>query len=488
MGWMLKRTGPPLAALLVVTGAGSAQQAPALRLADALAAALARHPSAALADAALARADAGVREASASLLPGAAVDMVLTRHQEPMVVAPLHGFDPRNPPDFDRTLAQAGLSVVYTLFDGGARGARQDRAVAVRAGAGAQRELARQALLADVVIRYGAVLVARELEAAHVGRAAALERERERAASLLAQGRAARVVLLRAEAELSGAQAERAAAVARTAAAERGLARVMGVPASSVIGASLVPLGPLEPGALPLPPRPAEPPSGLPPSGLPPSGLPPSGLPPSGLLPQPQPGAGPPTPIQAPANPELARLAAAAEAAEAGVAEAGSSWWPRLQLGGRYAQFGSALGDAGREWQAGLQLSYPLFTGGARPAARDRAQAEVRLAVAELALGELRLADAADGALAQLEAAAARVSAWQSAVAQSAEVARIEQLALETGGGMQTDYLRAEAELLRARAALTEARHAELVARVELARARGELTTEWIAANVESRP
>jgi outer membrane protein TolC len=96
------------------------------------------------------------------------------------------------------------------------------------------------------------------------------------------------------------------------------------------------------------------------------------------------------------------------------------------------------------------------------------------------------VADAVDRALAAVVAAEARAEAWLAAVDQSAEVARIERLALDTGGGMQTDYLRAEADLLRARAALTDARHAALVARVELARATGELTAEWVELNVES--
>ncbi len=66
------------------------------------------------------------------------------------------------------------------------------------------------------------------------------------------------------------------------------------------------------------------------------------------------------------------------------------------------------------------------------------------------------------------------------AVAQSAEVARIRQLSLQVGSGTETDYLEAEAALLSNRASLVQARHAEMGARVELARVTGELTTEWL--------
>jgi outer membrane protein TolC len=133
-------------------------------------------------------------------------------------------------------------------------------------------------------------------------------------------------------------------------------------------------------------------------------------------------------------------------------------------LGGRYVRYGSGQGDAGGEWQGGMQLSYALFDGGSRPAAQDRARAETRAAAAELAFGEQRVAESVDRAYAALISAAARRSALADAASQSEEVVRIERLALDAGAGVQTDYLAADAELLRVRAALTDARFAEVVA------------------------
>ncbi|MDO8667184.1 MAG: TolC family protein, partial [Gemmatimonadales bacterium] len=78
--------------------------------------------------------------------------------------------------------------------------------------------------------------------------------------------------------------------------------------------------------------------------------------------------------------------------------------------------------------------------------------------------------------------------ALRSAVEQSEEVARIERLSLEVGSGTQTDYLDAEANLLRARASLIEARHAEISARIELARIAGELSPDWITTKVTHGP
>ncbi len=158
-----------------------------------------------------------------------------------------------------------------------------------------------------------------------------------------------------------------------------------------------------------------------------------------------------------------------------------------MQLVGRLAQYGSNDYSPTREWQGGLQFSYPLFTGGARIAAGERADADVRAARASLAQAQLRLASGVDQAVASVNSAGARVQALETAVAQAVEVARIEKLALDAGSGVQTDYLTAEAQLLSARASLTQARAAEAAARIELARLLGELSPDWLRANLESQ-
>ena len=64
---------------------------------------------------------------------------------------------------------------------------------------------------------------------------------------------------------------------------------------------------------------------------------------------------------------------------------------------------------------------------------------------------------------------------------------RIRRLSLQAGSGTQTDYLDAETDLVRARASLVEARHAEIAARIELARVAGELTPDWLERTVDRR-
>jgi outer membrane protein TolC len=187
-------------------------------------------------------------------------------------------------------------------------------------------------------------------------------------------------------------------------------------------------------------------------------------------------------------NPELRRLRLQRDAARAEREAARGSWWPRIQTAGRYIEYAGLETRPQGEWQAGAQLSYALFTGGARAAAVDRAGAELRAANAELAQGQRRIADAVDRARSALAAADARVSALTTAEAQSQEVTRIERLALDAGAGVQLDYLTAEANLFRVRAALTDARAQEVWARVELARVSGELTLDWVEANLENVP
>jgi outer membrane protein TolC len=64
------------------------------------------------------------------------------------------------------------------------------------------------------------------------------------------------------------------------------------------------------------------------------------------------------------------------------------------------------------------------------------------------------------------------------------EVVRVQKLLLDEGAGTQTDYLNAEADLLAVRASLADTRHAAILARVDLARAAGRLTPEWLRQNL----
>jgi outer membrane protein TolC len=172
-------------------------------------------------------------------------------------------------------------------------------------------------------------------------------------------------------------------------------------------------------------------------------------------------------------------------AATAGLAAAKASALPEIRLSGAYVDRGRWWGDFAAEWQGGVSLSFPLYTGGGHGSLVQRADADERVAGEQVRLTELKTDQGVDQALAALRETHARVAALESAVSQSAEVARIERLSLDVGSGTQTDYLGAEASLLAVRAALVEATNTETSARVELARVTGELTRDWLRRIVE---
>ena len=418
---------------------------PPLTLTDVLESALRTHPAVTGAEADLTAARAATDRARAAWLPTVAATVTATQFEEPMVVAPLHGFDIRSPPAFDETLYQGHASAEYTLWDGGARGARIRASEARAAASESGVAVARDRVLADATSAYLSALTATEVLRAHDRWVRALEEERDRAQLLFEEGKTPRLAVLRTEAALSRARAEWQAADEGLRLAERRLSRVSGIEVQRIRRVTPVEVAVAD-----------------------------ETLDRDTLVERAR-----------SANPALAQAASRVAAAQTAVSAARSSYWPRLSLTGRYSAFDAPSTELVGEWQAGVQVSYPLFTGGARGAGVAEAEAEAAAARSGRALAEHEVADAVDAALLAYRSARARVAALEAAVEQSAEVARIERLALDSGAGVQTDYLRAEAQLVEARSGLAEARHAAVRARVRLAQATGTLTMEWVAQMTE---
>lgn len=438
--------------LVAVPAAGQPPEPPPTSLPAAVRRALDVHPSMDAAAAATRAADAGLTAARAAWLPSLGIDGSLTRFQEPMLVAPLHGFDPMAVPDFDATLARGTVGARYTLFDGGRRGADVRGAEASRDAAGAALRDATAALSLRTADAYLAVLSAREVVAAQTRRETALDAEVDRARQLLAEGAAPRLEVLRAEAERASVAADGEAARRRLDLALTTLGRLLDVAPAALRNASLD-----DPGL--------------------PGGLPPDLLPTDTAASAVLDGA-----------PAVVRARSAARAAEAGAAAARSAWLPRVEAQVGYALYAGGSVDAVAEWQAGVQVSYPLFTGGARSGAADRAAAEAARVRAESHVVREEVAQAADAARTAEIEARTRVAALEAAVARYAELARVERLALDEGAGTQSDWLRAEAGLFQARAGLADARNAVLRARLNWGRAVGRLDIEWIDTLLEVTP
>lgn len=418
-----------------------------LTLSKAVARALETHPAMGQARAMEDVAGARVQQARSTWLPSLAIQGSLQRHQEPMVVAPLHGFDPTNPPAFDRNLVQGALAAGYTIFDGGARSARIRQAEAGERAAAAGGEDAGAAVVTQVSAAYLGILTGQELLTAVLSQREALEAELQRVQLFLEEGKAARVDLLRVEAALQRVKAQGISARSDLELARGRLARLTGLDPDEVRQAELAPVFSGATEAVSLEASMA---------------------------------------AALEANPGLDRLQQELSATKAGVREATAAWFPKVEATGRYSNFGTLDGGHVQEWQGALQISYPLFTGGARSGERERAQAEARRVAESVRLAEMEIQDQVEEALAQVQETRALREALELATRQSSEVARIEALALDAGAGVQTDFLRAQAELFQAQAALAQARHGEILARIRLARIRGELSLEWIQRTLET--
>lgn len=429
--------------LAVVATPGSVPAQQIFTVEAAVEAALAQHPSAAIARARVAEAEAELRGARAGRLPWVAVQGEIMRYELPMVVAPLHAFDPQNAPEFDETLMRSRAGLSWLVFDGGARGASIDGGRAARDGRVAREEDARADLIERTVTAYLQVVASRRSVEASEERGAALEAELDRVERFLAEGRAAEVERLRAEAGLREAEAELASARAGLRVQHGVLARLTGLTPGQVAGLDLTLLSLRR--------------------------------------------EGPPVPqVGEPASPITLAARERVRAAEARLDGVRGARLPRLEAVAGWTQFGGAASSTTVEWDAGLRFSWPMFTGGEQGAAEQAARARLREAREDLRLIELHVEQEVDRARAALDEALVRRDALQAAVRSLEEVVRIEALSLETGAGVQSDLLSAHASLAEARAGLADARAAVIIWRVRLARALGALSPSWLLETVEA--
>jgi outer membrane protein len=378
----------------------------------------------------------------------------MNQYEKPMVVLPLHGLSFQSPPLFDRSLIQSGVSVGWTLYDFGLRSSRVRVQDALGGAANSALSSAERQVVARTVGAYVRVLAARGVLAAHDQHIASLVAERDRVRQLVTQGKAARVVLLRVEAEALRAGADRISGASQIEVAEQELAQLAELAAGSVHASSLAEL------------RLADTLYAHDTSAVTRAGL---------------------VARAFRSSSELQELEQRVRAAQAGVAVARATNRPEVRLSGAYVDRGRLKGDFAAEWQLGMGLSYPVYTGGGRANAVQRATADERAAAQQLRIARLNVEQGIDRALAALREAHARAAAFIGVVAQSVEVVHIEQLSLDVGSGTQAEYLDAEANLLRARASLLEAQYGEITARVELARLVGDLSRDWLARTVETR-
>jgi outer membrane protein len=420
-----------------------------LTLEDAAARALSYYPSVQASAAELDAANSLVDEAEAANFPTLNVGANAFRYQDPMIVYPIHAFNLDLLPPFDRNLWQAQAELSYLLYDGGSRSARIDERRARRESALTSLLDARQKLLSRLVQQYLSVLSTAQTLQAQDRSIQALNAELDRVKQMFDVGRAARVDLLRVEASIAAAGAERVRLASSLDLGERNLARLSGSDVSETRASRLVPVA------------------------LADSALPPREEVLRGAL---------------ESSPKIRQAREELAAAEATAGGSRGQRLPSIHLDGRTINYGSFSGENSLEWNVGVSVAYSLFNGGSVSSIVARNESVARSAAERLRWMELEVAGEVDGGLAAVEEADARVESLATAVARFDEVSRIEKLRLETGVGTETDYVRAEADRLAAEADLIEARYAEIAARAELARVEGSLSPEWIEQNLRNEP
>lgn len=431
--------------LLLALAAGPVQAQERLTLAGAVERAVARFPSVEAARARQEEAGEALAAEELSRRARGRLTASAVQHEEPMVVTPIHGFGPGLFPEFDETILQGQITVSYTLYDGRATEARIRSARSQLGSAGAALGSAEQTLAARVAATYLRALGRSRVLAAHDRRLAALEAELGRARQRFDVGKAPQVEVIRAEAALAGARAERVSFATALDNAERELARLLGAPVGETRASRLAAVED----------RDRTPPDR---DELIRAGIETS-----------------PSVLQA--REQLAAAGAAVTLAE-------SALKPELRAVANLNEWSSSGLDVATEWNAGFQLSVPLFDGGSLRKRVARAEAARRAAVEQVRLAETAVGEDVDRAAGAAEEARARVESLEKAVERFAEVARVQKLLLDNGAGTQTDYLTAEADLLAARANLADAEHAAVLSRVDLARAAGRLTPAWLRENL----
>jgi outer membrane protein len=385
------------------------------------------------------------RAARAEFRPQASFQVNATQFKNPMIITPIHGFSPETVPLFDDTLIQNSFNMEMLLYDGKARHAAVRQTKAQSGAATHAVNDARSRVIADAVAAYLSLLGNRGILEAQDARLEALRLEQARTRDLYAVGRVAEVEVLRLDAAVALAEAERTLRATTLENAERDLARMLGL-SEERISAEMLSHQVL---------RDENPPSR------------------DALLALARAG-----------NPRIKQAEGQLEAAESGVTFARSARKPRLSATASVIDYGSAEFDFTTEWAAGLRLSVPLFTGGR--AARKIAQAKAARdeAAQELRAVERQIDSSVDHALGAFKAAVERERSLGVAVRGFDAVAASEKLRLETGTGIAADFLDAEADLLDARASRVIAANAVVLSRLELAGILGELDEAWVARHL----
>lgn len=442
--WVELASASLAAAMLLAVQTDSALAAEPLSLARAIERALAANPTLHGHEAAVRKQALESDIARGQRWPKLDLNASYTHNAYPTLVTPIR--EPGVFPPLDRDISTVGLALSLPLYAGGKLVAAESLASHDREAATEALRGARQDLLFNVTATYTKALHLRDLQTAAAARVRSLEAEEAHIAQRLAQGRAAKLELIRLQTQLSQARHDLLVATQGERDALSLLAALMGTrdPLPSLVDVA-------------------------------------------------------PTRIALPQSrdealgkaldrrPDLLRAQALAKAANDQVAIAKGERKPQINL------IAKAQESAGSDWRGyddaliGVQMTVPLFDASIR---RNRvAQAELERSRSELQVEQTlnELTAEVEQALGAVTESRARLDVARQSEVEAGEALRIESARYANGESTITDLLSAEAALWGARVQRLQAGYDITTSQARVLRAIGELSPGSFASAAEAR-
>lgn len=180
-------------------------------------------------------------------------------------------------------------------------------------------------------------------------------------------------------------------------------------------------------------------------------------------------------------NPELLAARAGAEAAREGVRVARGGHYPDVELFGRHSQSDgddAIANGAEEETTIGVQLTWPLYSGGGTFSRVDEAQARREAERSRVMEARRSAEQSTRDAFRGVQSSISRVRALEQAVASNQAAVEAARAGFEAGTRTAVDVLQALRDLYEAQRDYADARYNYILNRLQLKRAAGTLTIE----------
>lgn len=419
--------------VMTVISADLARASGEISLSEAIGNALANNPG--MQGAMLSSGETGLDRnlAAASRLPQLNAKAAYTRYSEPSLVWPIH--EQGEFPAFDEEKVVAGIYAYVPLYAGG-RLVAAERLASLRYDASrASLESTRQELVFNVVATYGKALQLEDMIAAADKREQALTEQADKLAAEYEAGRTTRLALTRARVRLKKALSEKLTLKRSLEDALFALAVFMGG---------------------------TEPPAKLGKIASFPSS---ENVTLESLA-----------ETARKESPVIARLRKTVEAAEERYRMASRERLPSVSLVASTQSFGAMNGESREEWQAGMELTVPIFNGFATGTRIKKARLSLLQAQQDLRKAELDATRAIHEAKNYIGSSRERLKLAKAAMAEAVEAYEMETVRMREGVGVITDLLLAESDQWEARAELGQAEYGVLLGKARLLLAVGRMT------------